>query len=201
MSQRHRGTIKFDSDAVEAILDSGCSTSISFEIKYFISYKPMKDKVEGLGIHNITGIGTLKDTVLDDNGDQVNIIIKYAIHVPTMDARLISLQKIAQQSRDKDTGADIRAKAYYLQWNDVTKTVLYQEGSNLPILYTLPGGKIVKSYIVQHMHAFSLHNKKSYLAKEDKRVTWDKSLIHKEMFPSDIKQLRKHNIKFLLLKR
>ena len=95
MSQRHRGTIKFDSDAVEEILDSGCSTSISFEIKDFISYKPMKGKVEGLGIHNIKETGTLKYTVLDDNGDQVNLIIKDAIHVLTMDVRLISLQQIA----------------------------------------------------------------------------------------------------------
>ena len=60
MSQRHKGTIKFDSDAVEAILDSGCSTSISFERNDFVNYKSMKGKVEGLGVHNITGMGTLK---------------------------------------------------------------------------------------------------------------------------------------------
>ena len=69
MSQIHKGTIKYDSDAVEAILDSGCSTSISFERNDFVNYKPMQGKVEGLGIHDITGTGTLKYTVLDDNGD------------------------------------------------------------------------------------------------------------------------------------
>ena len=53
VSYRHKGTIKFDSDAVEAILDSGCSTSISFERNDFIDYKPMKGVVERLGVHYI----------------------------------------------------------------------------------------------------------------------------------------------------
>ena len=52
----------------------------------------MKDKVEGLGIHNIIGTGTLKYTMLDDNGDKVNLLTKNEIHVPTMAVRLISLQ-------------------------------------------------------------------------------------------------------------
>ena len=121
----------------------------------------MQGKVEGLGIHDITETGTLKYTVLDDNGDQVNLLINDAIHVPTMDVRLISLQQIAQQSKDKAAGADIREKACYLQWNGLVKTVPYQAGSNLPILYTLPGGRIARSYIAKHMHAFSLHNNKS----------------------------------------
>ena len=56
----------------------------------------MSGKVEGLGVHNIVGTGTLKYTVLDDNGDKVNLLINDAIHVPTMDVRLISLQQIAQ---------------------------------------------------------------------------------------------------------
>ena len=96
MSFRHRGTVSFDSDAVDAILDTRCSTSISFERNDFIDYKTMKGKVEGLGIHNIEGTGTIKYTVLDDNGDKVNLLIKNAIHVPIMDVRLISLQQIAK---------------------------------------------------------------------------------------------------------
>ena len=75
----------------------------------------MSGKVEGSGVHNIVGTGTLKYTVLDDNGDKVNLLINDAIHVPTMDARLILLQQIAQQSTNKTAGADIRSKACYLQ--------------------------------------------------------------------------------------
>ena len=75
VSYRHKGTVYFDSDAVEAILDTGCSTTISFELNDFIDYKPMKGKVEGLGVHNIVGTGTVKYTVLDDNGDKVNLLM------------------------------------------------------------------------------------------------------------------------------
>ena len=63
-------------------------------------------------------------------------------------------------------GADIRSKACYLQWNGLTKAVPYQTSSALPILYTLPGGKTANFYITQHMHTFSLHNNKWYLAKK-----------------------------------
>ena len=63
MSYRNNGAVKFDCDAVEATLDTGVSTSISFETNDFIDYKPMKYKVEGLLIHNIVGTGILKYTV------------------------------------------------------------------------------------------------------------------------------------------
>ena len=159
VSFRNKGTVNFDSDAVEAILDSGCSTSISFERNDFINYKPMNGKVEGLGVHNIVGTGTIKYTVLDDNGDKVNLLVKNAIHVPTMDVRLISLQQIAQQSDDPSAGGDVRANACYLRWNGLLKTVPYQSGSNLPILYTLPGGKIAEAYITKHTHVFKYNTR------------------------------------------
>ena len=88
--------------------------------------------------------------MLDNNGDKVNLLIKDAIHVPTMDIRLISIQQIAQQSEDPLAGGDVRAEACYLSWNGLLKTVPYQKGSNLPILYTLPGGKIAQTYIANH---------------------------------------------------
>ena len=100
-----------------------------------------------------------------------------------MDVRLISLQQVAQQSRDKGTGAVITAKACYLKLNGRTKTIPYQAGSNLTILYTLSGGKVARTYIAQHSHAFTLHNNNAYLSKKDKNLNWDKSLIHKSMYP------------------
>ena len=33
------------------------------------------------------------------------------------------------------------------------------------------------------MHAFRLHNNKSYLTKKDKCLTWKKSLLHNQMYP------------------
>ena len=55
--------------------------------------------------------------MLDDNGDKVNLIIKDAIHVPTMDVRLISLQHIAQQSEDLTADGHVRSDTCYLRWN------------------------------------------------------------------------------------
>ena len=46
ISYRHKDIVKFDSDAVKAILDIGCYTSISFKINDIIDYKAMKGKVE-----------------------------------------------------------------------------------------------------------------------------------------------------------
>ena len=76
-----------------------------------------------------------------------------------MDVRLISLQQIAQQSNDPLAGGDVKAEACYLRWNGLLKTVPYQEGSNLPILYTLSGGKIAQTYIAMHTHTFYPKNK------------------------------------------
>ena len=82
-----------------------------------------------------------------------------------MDIRLILLQQIAQQSNDPLAGGDVKAEAWYLRWNGLLKTVPYQESSNLPILYTLSGGKIAKTYIAMETHAFHLKNK-AYFLKE-----------------------------------
>ena len=76
MSYRHKGTVKFDIDDVESIIDIGCSTSISFKINDFIDYNTMISKVEGLGIHNIVCTGTLKYTVVDTNYNKVNLLTR-----------------------------------------------------------------------------------------------------------------------------
>ena len=83
--------------------------------------------------------------MLDDNGDKVNILITNAIHAPTMDVHSIPLQQISQQSDDKSAGGDVRAEVYYFRWNVLLRTVPYQTGSNLPILYKLPGRKIAQA--------------------------------------------------------
>ena len=138
-------------------------------------------------------MGTLKYTVLDDNGDQVNLLFKDAIHVPTMDVRLISLQQVAQQSRDKEAGAVIIAKVCYLKWNGLTKTVPYQAGSNLPILYPLPGGEIARTYISQHSHAFTLHNNNAYLSKKDKTSPGIRAPYANQCIPHKMRRIYQQN--------
>ena len=77
-------------------------------------------------------------------------------------------------------GGDVRADACYLRWNGLLKTVPYQKGSNLPILYTLPGGSIAEAYITKHTRSIQVQVN-AYLVKEgEQNPYWDKSLIHDE---------------------
>ena len=53
---------------------------------------------------------------------------------------------------------------------ELLKTDPYQTGRNLPILYTISGGKIAEAYITKHTHpvlmetkAFLLHEGEDYL--------------------------------------
>ena len=84
--------ISFDTDAKEAILDTGCSRTLTYDIGDFTTYEPCTGEVEGLGKHKIVGVGTVKYTVVTDSGNTTNIIINDAIYVPTLDVRLISVQ-------------------------------------------------------------------------------------------------------------
>ena len=59
--------------------------------------KPSNGQVEGLGIHKIKGRGTVNYTVMDNYGDQVNIIIDNALYVPTLNTILLPLQQLTQQ--------------------------------------------------------------------------------------------------------
>ena len=106
--------IHFDSDAVE-ILDSGCSYTISFCREDFINFKPSKGQVEGLGIHNIEDKGTLNYTVIDNNGEHINISIKNTLYVPSLHTRLFSLQQLAQKHEDNLVGAHILGDALHLR--------------------------------------------------------------------------------------
>ena len=169
VAKRANTHVHFDSDAVEIILDSGCSFTISFCRDDFISFRPSVGQVEGLGIHKIKGRGTVKYTVLDNNGDKINILIKDALYVPTLTTRLLSIQQLAQQSDDYLAGAHILGDALHLRWDHHEKVIPYHSASNLPILFTVPGGEIASAYIANHMHYW--HG--AYLSKDDKKVSWD----------------------------
>ena len=110
--------IFFDTDAVEAVLDTGCSVTLSSERSDFITYKPTTGQVEGLGVHKIVGTGTVKYTVMDDNGKKVNLLICDSIHVPTLDVRLISVQQLAQQNANPDAGGHVTADYLKLTWDN-----------------------------------------------------------------------------------
>ena len=65
--------VYFDIDTVEVVLDTGLSVSLSSEQSYFITYKTSTGLVNGLGLHNIIGIRTVKFTVINNHGKKVNL--------------------------------------------------------------------------------------------------------------------------------
>ena len=152
-------------------MDTGCSTTLTSERSDFITYEKDSGKVEGLGTHDIVGTGTVKYTVLDDNGNPRNIIIHDAIHVPSLEIRLISVQQWAQQNKDPLAGGHILSKHLLLRWDGYNKTVPYNCNSNLPILYTVPGGKRATAYISKHIHTYA------YKLDKKRTVRWDDVLI------------------------
>ena len=99
-----------------------------------------------------------------------------------LDVQLIPLHQVAQQYRDySDSGVDVRADFISLYWNGYKNTVPYHIGSNFSLLFTMPGGNIVKSYIYIHTHYWDI----SYLAKDDKSVIWHKDTINNQNYPTD----------------
>ena len=73
--------------------------------------------MERLGIHKITGKGTVKYTVIDNEGKHINILIKNALYVPTLHTRLLSLHQLAQQSEDRLAGSHVFGDALHLRWD------------------------------------------------------------------------------------
>ena len=61
----------------------------------------------------------------------------------------------------------------------------YQTGSNLPVLYTLPGNKIAPSYIDKHTHILKLNTKSYFLHAGEKNLSCDKILILNEYNPME----------------
>ncbi len=57
----------------------------------------------------------MKYTVIDNKGEQVNIIITNALYVPTLNTRLLSLQQLAQQSEDQWAGGNVLGDAPHLR--------------------------------------------------------------------------------------
>ena len=186
--------VSFDSDAVEAVLDSGCSTTLTSERSDFITYSISSGEVEGLGKHNIVGTGTVRYDVIDDDGNKVSIIINDAIHVPTLEIRLISIQQIAQQSNDPLAGCHILANNLTLQWDGHTKTIPYNKTSNLPILYTVPGGKRAAAYISQHMMTYAYKMNISHPDKSNKLIRPE----NHDVPPEELAKLTNKKVRFKL---
>ena len=154
--------ISFDIDTKEATLDIGCSRTLTYDRSDFITYRPCTGEVEGLGKHDIIGLGTVQFSVVTDNGNTTPITIHDAIYIPTLDVRLISIQKYCQQTLELSTEAVL------------VKSVPYNVTGNLPILCTAPGAQRPSAYISKHLSPWN----KDDLFKDKQNDKWDSKLIH-----------------------
>lgn len=64
-----------------------------------------------------------------------------------------------------------------LEWITKNSTL---PNSNLPILYTLPSGKIAEAYIAKHTHYIQVQKNVYLVHEEEVNLYWDKSLILNE---------------------
>ena len=64
-------------------------------------------------------------------------------------------------------GGHVLGDVLHLRWDNHTKVVPYHSASNLPVLFTVPSGTVVRSYISRHMYYWY----GSHLSKSDKNVT------------------------------
>ena len=88
--------IRFDTDSCTLILDTGASACFTYCMNDFISFTPLKSKVQGLGTLNIHGVGTVQYPIINDKGHKVMLTIKNAYYVPAIQTRLISPQQICK---------------------------------------------------------------------------------------------------------
>ena len=49
-----------------------------------ITFKASEGHVESLGIHKLKGKGNVKYTIIDNNGDNIKILVKNTLYVPTL---------------------------------------------------------------------------------------------------------------------
>ena len=141
LSSHKTSEIKFDTDAIPLILDTGESSTFTYNRDDFINYKSYQVQVQGLGKLEIKGKGTVKYNITDNNGEMVSLIIANVYHVPKMHIRLISPQQVSKQSRDNKEGIKERSSYCNLTWDGYKTCIRYHQQSKLPILYTTPNTK------------------------------------------------------------
>jgi hypothetical protein len=144
-------TIRFDSDSVDLLVDTGCSRTISNHAADFTTLHKVPDGttiIQGVDGHLISpaGIGVVQFAILDDLGQRRYLTIDEALLVPTAPIRLLSPQQWAQQRLCKygDTSAQCIATAQtvQLQWDegDTRATCTIPLNSkNVGMLTTAPG--------------------------------------------------------------
>lgn len=93
-------TSTYPKDQNKWIIDSSCTSHMTFERKYFIDFKPVKDRVYLAGKGNILEsgeIGSIK-VKLRDAKDKITCIMMHdVIYVPELRTNLLSVMKLMER--------------------------------------------------------------------------------------------------------
>jgi hypothetical protein len=130
--------MKFSNDQAICI-DTGASVCISNRKSDFINFTPhdsssvLKGITSGLQIH---GTGTLKWSILTDDGDEVTLYLHNCLYVPDAPMCLLSPQHMAQQTMNTSDGFHSHSKHGVLTFAGHKCTIYYNHNTNLPILFS-----------------------------------------------------------------
>jgi hypothetical protein len=115
----------------------GASCSIRNSHDDFISYTPSESAVlHGISSgFTISGIGTLKRTILDDTGDEITLYLHNSLHVPDTPMCLLSPQHMAQQTTSTADGFICQSKYGFLTFCGFHSTIPYNASNNRPIIF------------------------------------------------------------------
>eukprot|EP00957_Ditylum_brightwellii_P152090 11580123-Ditylum_brightwellii.AAC.1 len=78
------------------IIDCRASASSTYDKTDFISYTLCQGKFQVIGEKQIIGKGTAYNTITNDDGEDVQLLVSNTYHIPNTPARLLCPQQVAQ---------------------------------------------------------------------------------------------------------
>jgi hypothetical protein len=129
--------MRFSSEQAICI-NTGASCSISNNKSDFITFAPSSTSTVLKGISSglsILGTGTIKWTILNDDGGKVTLHIHNCHFVPDAPMCLLSPQHMAQQTNCSTDGFHSKGSHGTLTFSGFQRTVHYNHNNNLPILF------------------------------------------------------------------
>jgi hypothetical protein len=135
---------------------SGAPCSISTNKFDFIEFTPTTNTVlcgitSGL---QIEGKGTLRWTITNDSGDEIDLYIRDSLSVPSAPMCLLSPQQLLQQTNQNNDGVIVKDTYGILHFSSYKKTIYYNSSNNLPIFFTAP--KFTTHHVTLYPRSFPL---------------------------------------------
>jgi hypothetical protein len=172
-------TYHLGTDVERICIDTGASACISTRKENFVTLSAITNvKINGIGSGlPVEGTGLLKWPIRDDKNNEIILYIQNALYVPKAPMGLLCQQQIAQQTNKPGDGLNALGHHGILTFDGFTRTVPYERGSKLPILYSIDG---VQSYGTNMSHAASPMppTTDNLTAKQKLLLRWHNRLSH-----------------------